>query len=109
MSDDPTCAICGRTILAGERVHGFVDGSSGHSVCELCIDRAERLGWRPEGAAGADPEHRPRERVGWLRELFRGRRRARARVADPVSADDPAPGLEPAAEPASELPAVSPD
>jgi hypothetical protein len=49
MSAEATCAICGRTILAGERVHGFVDGEEERSVCELCMARAERLGWRPAG------------------------------------------------------------
>jgi hypothetical protein len=31
------CSICGRTILAGERVHGYADGSAERSVCELCV------------------------------------------------------------------------
>jgi hypothetical protein len=41
------CAICGRTILAGERVHGYVDGEEERGVCELCVARADRLGWQP--------------------------------------------------------------
>jgi hypothetical protein len=49
MSAEATCAICGRTILAGERVHGFADGGDERSVCELCMARAEGLGWRPAG------------------------------------------------------------
>ena len=49
MSAEATCAICGRTILAGERVHGFVEGDEERPVCELCVARAERLGWRPAG------------------------------------------------------------
>ena len=49
MSAEATCAICGRTILAGERIHDFVEGGDERSVCELCVDRAERLGWRPAG------------------------------------------------------------
>jgi hypothetical protein len=49
MSAEATCAVCGRTILAGERVHGFVEGSEERPVCELCVARAERLGWRPAG------------------------------------------------------------
>jgi hypothetical protein len=69
MSADATCAICGRTILAGERVHGFVDGGEERSVCELCVARAERLGWRPAGEA--EPErmengHEGRWRLGGL-------------------------------------------
>jgi hypothetical protein len=54
MSADATCAVCGRTILAGERIHGFVDSGEERSVCELCVARAERLGW---GRAGeGEPE-----------------------------------------------------
>jgi hypothetical protein len=49
MSAEATCAICGRTILAGERVHSFAEGGGERSVCELCVARAERLGWRPAG------------------------------------------------------------
>ncbi|MGN6558429.1 MAG: hypothetical protein ACTHLH_10530 [Solirubrobacterales bacterium] len=49
MSADSTCAVCGRTILAGERLHGFVEAGEERSVCELCVARAERLGWRPAG------------------------------------------------------------
>lgn len=49
MSAEATCAICGRTILAGERVHGFVESGEERSVCELCVAGAERLGWRPAG------------------------------------------------------------
>ena len=48
MSPDATCAICGRTILAGERVHRYASAEEAHPVCELCVSRAERLGWRPE-------------------------------------------------------------
>jgi hypothetical protein len=49
MSAEATCAICGRTILAGERIHGFVDDGEERLVCELCLARAERLAWRPAG------------------------------------------------------------
>src|SRR3954464_1250091 len=52
MSAEATCAICGRTILSGERVHGFVEGSEERSVCELCVARAERLGWGAGGGGG---------------------------------------------------------
>jgi len=55
MSAEATCAICGRTILAGERVHGFVEVEE-RSVCELCVARAERLGWL---AAGEPEPERP--------------------------------------------------
>jgi hypothetical protein len=50
-----TCAVCGRTILAGEQVRGYVSDAGPRSVCELCLARAERLGWRPEEKAEGDP------------------------------------------------------
>jgi hypothetical protein len=58
MSAEATCAICGRTVLAGERVHGFVEGAEERSVCELCVARAEELAWRPAGEVTSErPEH----------------------------------------------------
>ncbi|MET0557635.1 MAG: hypothetical protein ABW065_03035 [Solirubrobacterales bacterium] len=48
MSLDETCAVCGRTILAGERTRAFVSTGGRHGVCELCTPRAERLGWERE-------------------------------------------------------------
>jgi hypothetical protein len=69
MSAEATCAICGRTILAGERVHGFAEGDEARAVCELCLAAAERLGWRP--ASDPEPEptgsrHEGRWRLGGL-------------------------------------------
>lgn len=102
MSADATCAICGRTILAGERVHGFAEAGEERSVCELCVARAERLGWRPAGEP--EPEriengHEGRWRLGGL--LRRRARRPGASAAapqpDPVSAPRrprPAPPVE---------------
>ena len=84
MSAEATCAICGRTTLAGERVHGFVEGGEGRLVCELCVARAERLGWTPAGAP--EPERAADAHEGrWrLRSLLRlpGRRRAAAAMTD---------------------------
>ncbi len=81
MSAEATCAICGRTILAGERVHGFVEGGEERSVCELCVARAERLGWRPAGEA--EPER--------IENGHQGRWRLRPRPAPPVDLDAPSP------------------
>jgi hypothetical protein len=71
MSAEAPCAICGRTILAGERVHGFVDDGAERAVCELCLARAERLGWRPAGEP--EPERAEKHHEGrWrLRSLLR--------------------------------------
>jgi hypothetical protein len=81
MSAEATCAICGRTILAGERVHGFVGGGEERSVCELCVGRAERLGWRP---AGEPESERPADG-------HEGRWRLRGLLRAPVDASVPSP------------------
>jgi hypothetical protein len=102
MSAESTCAVCGRTILAGERVRGYVSGAEERAVCELCVARAERLGWRPAGEAA--PERG--EEVGHdgrLRRMLRRRPRrpgAPSAVA-PLSAQDPAA---PSRRPRSALP-----
>ncbi|HEX6455124.1 MAG TPA: hypothetical protein VF009_01250 [Solirubrobacterales bacterium] len=73
MSAEATCAICGRTILAGERVHGFVAGGEERTVCELCVARAERLGWRPAGEPEPERPENGHERRWRLRSLRRPR------------------------------------
>jgi len=102
MSADAPCAICGRTILAGERVHGYVSGAEERIVCELCVARAERLGWRPAGEPepelGGEGGHE-----GRLSRLLR--RRARRPGAPPTAT--PLPSADPAApsrRPRSALP-----
>jgi hypothetical protein len=53
VSADETCAVCGRTILAGERTHSFISPREGmQRVCELCRDRARQLGWVDPAAPG---------------------------------------------------------
>ncbi len=99
-----TCSICGRTILAGERVHGFVEGREEKSVCELCVARAERLGWRPGGEPEPEPEGRGHE--GRLRRLFYRRDRrpgVPAPVLGPAPAPAPARPRRPVAPPVDEL------
>ena len=93
MSAEATCAVCGRTILAGERVHGFVDGGEEQPVCELCVARAERLGWRPAGEAEPERPAKAHEGRGRLRGLLRRReRRPGAPMAAPVPSEPtPAP------------------
>ncbi|HEV2858942.1 MAG TPA: hypothetical protein VGW80_11135 [Solirubrobacterales bacterium] len=99
MSAEATCAICGRTILAGERVHGFVEAREERSVCELCVARAERLAWRPAGEP--EPERSADGHEGrWrLRGLLRRReRRPGAPVAvapAPQQRAEPEQGPEP--------------
>jgi hypothetical protein len=97
MSAEATCAICGRTTLAGERVHGFFERSEERSVCELCLARAERLGWRPAGEPEPEPvgsSHEGRWRLRSL--LHRPHRRQGVPVPAPVRSRPrqlPAPDL----------------
>jgi hypothetical protein len=60
VSPDETCAVCGRTILAGERTRSYMSPKDGpRLVCDLCRGRAERLGWVDPAAAGANVGRRP--------------------------------------------------
>ena len=60
MSADETCAVCGRTILPGERIRTYMSPKEGpRRVCELCRDRAERNGWVDPAAPGANVGRRP--------------------------------------------------
>lgn len=64
MSPDETCAVCGRTILAGERTRSYMSPKDGPQlVCELCRGRAERLGWVDPAAPGANVGRRPEPQV----------------------------------------------
>jgi len=96
MSAEATCAICGRTILAGERIHAFADRGEERAVCELCVARAERLGWRTEGEP--EPERPGNGHEGRWR--LRGLRR-RAPTATPVPS---AKRKRPAPPPAIDVP-----
>lgn len=110
MSADATCAICGRTILAGERVHGFVNGDQDHAVCELCLARAERLGWRPAGEAEPERPQKPgHDGRGRLRGLLR--RRSRRPGSPPAGPPAPPSSLpaDPAAAPKRSRPVPSLD
>jgi hypothetical protein len=51
--ETPSCAVCGRTILRGERVAAYVAPEGEEMrVCALCKPRAEASGWLPPGFAG---------------------------------------------------------
>ncbi len=64
MSPDETCAVCGRTILAGERTRSYMSPKDGpRLVCDLCRGRAERLGWVDPAAPGANVGRRPEAEV----------------------------------------------
>jgi hypothetical protein len=71
VSPEETCAICDRTILAGERTRSYMSPKDGpRLVCELCRGRAERLGWVDPAAPGANVGRRSEAR---LAESPRGR------------------------------------
>ena len=103
---DPSCAVCGRRLLPGERPIAFLtrDGEE-VEVCELCKPRAEAAGWiRPEeaAAAGGAPGGRDRRRGrgaqvlgGWI---SRGRQAASERSGErerEVAEPAPQPDYEP--------------
>lgn len=65
MSPDETCAVCGRTILAGERTRSYMSPKDGlRLVCDLCRGRAERLGWIDPAAPGANVGRGPGPEAG---------------------------------------------
>ncbi len=68
MSPEETCAVCGRTILAGEQTRAYVSQTGRRDVCELCVPRAERLGWEREreGMPEALPAPEKRSLFGGL-------------------------------------------
>ena len=76
-----SCAICGRTILRGERVSEYVapDGSR-ERICALCKTRAEAAGWVPAELAGTlarGPSHRRRRTLALRERLTRAAERMR--------------------------------
>ena len=94
--DFQTCAICGRSILRGERAFEYVDADrADQRVCPLCKPRAEELGWLPAGYAASLPAAEPRRRgaaVAALRERFE--RAVGAPVAEPEEPGPPPTPLE---------------
>jgi len=93
--DHITCEVCGRTLLKGERTEAFLaPGGQRHTVCELCLVRAEHAGWLRESAHGQAPARgpRPQERRSLLGRL----RRHSSEPADTGSEQEPeeAPDLE---------------
>jgi hypothetical protein len=86
VSPDATCAVCGRSILAGERTRTYVSQKEGmRAVCELCRERAEGMGWVDPAAPGANVGRRPavvsgespRERLARAVERFNASKEAR--------------------------------
>ena len=93
-----SCAVCGRTILAGERPRTYLtpEGEE-RTVCELCRTRAEQLGWVWEELVGRQPPSPPRKRRrgAALGALLRGRRGPEQEAeSDPEFEEPAAPELE---------------
>jgi predicted RNA-binding Zn-ribbon protein involved in translation (DUF1610 family) len=62
--DAQLCAVCGRTILSGERTRTFMSPKEGQKlVCDLCRERARGLGWVDPTAPGATVGRRPAPEV----------------------------------------------
>ena len=78
------CAVCGRTLLRGERPDVFLHAGERCMVCELCTPRAVADGWIREGA-----DHASTNASGWMRRgsaasgiVDRWRRRGRLEEAE---------------------------
>src|SRR5436305_5827156 len=101
--DAVSCAVCGRTILKGERTEAYLaPGGQRKLVCELCTARADHEGWIRESAHGDMPATRPREQRRPL--LGRLRRDRREEAPAPQVQHEPSNGLngDPAHEPTTE-------
>ena len=91
MSAIETCAVCGRTILAGERTRTYLtpDGEP-HDVCELCRGRAEHFGWVWEELASQREPEPPRRRSRRISALLRREGRRGEDVATEEETAEPA-------------------
>ena len=101
-----SCAVCGRTILRGERLHDYVDAEGETvGVCALCKSHAEASGWIPAAHAGTVSRHAigRRRRGARLRERL-GRRSQTLRAEDPEASSSETVSQPPVAPP----PAVAP-
>jgi hypothetical protein len=86
-----SCAVCGRTILKGERTEAYLaPGGQRKLVCELCTARADHEGWIRESAHGDMPAVRPREQRRPLFGLL-GKRDRRDEGSDLQAQRDQAP------------------
>jgi hypothetical protein len=89
---DPSCQVCGRRLLPGERPTTYITRDGAEAVvCELCKARAEAAGWlRPEevdaqgGATGGRERRRPRgQMLGGLLSRLPAATNGEARPARP--------------------------
>jgi hypothetical protein len=109
VSETMACAVCGRTILKGERIRTYVtpDGER-RPVCELCRTRAEALHWVwAEEVDGLRPSPAPRRRRGSLAGWLRKRRQA-GEKAEQAETSQPPPSPEESSAPPSSRPTPDP-
>jgi hypothetical protein len=94
---DTSCAVCGRTVLLGERLVSFRRvGLEDALVCELCLDQADARGWTREGSPALPVQLGERRERGF-RGLLKPRRRqvTAPEPFDPeLLPDDPADAVE---------------
>jgi hypothetical protein len=94
---DTRCAVCGRTVLLGERLVSYRRiGADDALVCELCLDRADASGWTREGAPALPVQLSGRDERG-LKGFLRPRKRhvTAPQPFDPeLLPDDPADAVE---------------
>jgi hypothetical protein len=86
----PSCDVCGRTLLRGERSHPYLEGTEHRSVCELCTQRAAQEGWIREGTV---PVYEGRGSRSEGRGSLLGRLRRRRDPEEPEPAVYDEPGL----------------
>jgi hypothetical protein len=86
-----SCDVCGRTLLRGERVETYVNGTERHTVCELCTSRALQGGWVREGEL---PDYGDASARVDRRRSFLGRWRSRPRREAPPQPEVPEPEYE---------------
>ena len=80
-----TCAICGRSILVGERPFRFTpDGREFVDVCPLCKEQALAYGWVSEGGPGLPVHSGERQARGLLGRLVGRRQRSAEPMPEPV-------------------------
>lgn len=88
---DPTCEVCGRRLLPGERETPYASREGQRvSVCELCKPRAEAAGWTPADRdlhVGATGRERRRGRGADLFGGFFGKRSRPPTPTRPTAAD----------------------
>jgi hypothetical protein len=79
------CAICGRTVLVGERTFRFTaDGREFLDVCPLCKDQALAYGWVSEGGPSLPVQGADRQSRGLFGKLMGKRQQPIEPMPEPM-------------------------